>query len=247
MRPTVWFQEWFGREYLALYPHRDRAEARQAVNLLQFATGCEPGAHVLDVGCGPGRHLVELNRIGYRPTGLDLSERMLDQARRAASAGRLVRGDMRALPFCAGAFDLITSYFTTFGYFDDASDDGLVLREVGRTLKPGGFFLLDFMNRDHVVSNLRARDRRTVSGVDVIQERRLVQDASFVEKSISIRPHDGRPTRDFLERVRLYRPMELDAMLTQAGLFPKQRFGTYARTPFTSASPRYIVIARAGS
>ena len=33
-RVTPWFRDWFGNEYLALYPHRDRAEARQAVELL---------------------------------------------------------------------------------------------------------------------------------------------------------------------------------------------------------------------
>ena len=70
MSRKPWFRGWFGREYLALYPHRDRAEARLAVALLRETTGLGPGTQVLDVGCGPGRHLEELDHIGYLPVGL---------------------------------------------------------------------------------------------------------------------------------------------------------------------------------
>ena len=245
MKPTGWFRDWFGGEYLALYPHRDRAEARRAVELLRRATGRGPGTRVLDVGCGPGRHLVELHRIGYRATGLDLSQPMIDAARDTIREAGLVRADMRLLPFRQDAFDVVTSYFTSFGYFDDEGDDLEVLREVRRILKPGGSFLLDFMNADQVVANLRTEDRRTVSGVDVVQERRLVERGRIVEKRITIGAREGLPRREFVERVRLYRPEELDAMLARAGLTPGLRFGGYERSPFTLESPRYIVLAEA--
>ena len=32
---TEWFEQWFGEEYHALYPHRDEAEARQVVDLVR--------------------------------------------------------------------------------------------------------------------------------------------------------------------------------------------------------------------
>ena len=51
-----WFEEWFGEEYLQLYPHRDDAEAERAVALIADATGLTEGWRVLDVGCGAGRH-----------------------------------------------------------------------------------------------------------------------------------------------------------------------------------------------
>ena len=52
-----WFEEWFGEEYLQLYPHRDEAEAERAVALIARATGLAAGWRVLDVGSGPGRFL----------------------------------------------------------------------------------------------------------------------------------------------------------------------------------------------
>ena len=245
MSRKPWFRDWFGSEYLALYPHRDRAEARRAVRLLRSATGLGPGTRVLDVGCGSGRHLAEFLRIGYRSTGLDLSPTMLEAARNALPVCGLVRGDMRCLPFRTASFDVVTSYFTSFGYFDREDDDLRVLVEARRLLVRGGWYLLDFLNAAAVVARLKREDRRTVSGVDVVQERRLTDDGRIIEKRIRIEAHDNAPTREFVERVRLYRPEDLDAMLARAGLTPGPVFGGYDRSPYSPASPRYIVLAGA--
>lgn len=242
---TPWFRDWFGSEYLALYPHRDGAEARRAVEMLEKATGCGPGTRVLDLACGAGRHLAELRRIGCRATGLDLSFRLLEAARVRAEGAPLVRGDMRSLPFRADAFDVVASYFTSFGYFDDEAGDLRVLAEVRRVLAPGGAFLLDFMNAGAVVENLRREDRRTVSGVAVVQERRLVEGGRVVEKRIRIGARPGAPERSFVERVRLYGPEELAAMMDTVGLASESVFGGYDRSSFGPRSSRCIVLARA--
>lgn len=42
----------------------------------------KPGATILDIGCGTGRHSIELAKRGYKMTGLDLSEGMLEVARK---------------------------------------------------------------------------------------------------------------------------------------------------------------------
>ncbi|MXX34453.1 MAG: class I SAM-dependent methyltransferase [Gemmatimonadetes bacterium] len=245
--PTPWYRDWFGGEYLALYPHRDRAEARQAVELLRQTIDRGPGTRVLDLGCGAGRHLVELEGIGYRATGLDLSMPMLMAAARAAGAGRLVRADMRVLPFASGSFDVVTSYFTSFGYFDREQEDLQVLHEVRRVLAPCGAFLLDFMNAHQVIANLRREDRRTVAGVEVVQERKLVAGGRIVEKRIKVGARKGGAEREFVERVRLYGPEELDSILALAGLEPFARFGGYDRGPLSRSSPRCIVLAEARS
>ena len=244
MSRRPWFRGWFGPEYLALYHHRDRAEARLAVALLREATGLGPGARVLDVGCGAGRHLEELDRIGYRSVGLDLSRPMLEAARAAAPRAGLIRADMRSIPFRNAAFDVVTSYFTSFGYFDDEDDDMAVLCEVRRVLKAGGWYLLDFLNAGEVVANLRSEDRRKVSGLEVIQRRRLAGGGRTIEKRIRIDGGADGPVREFEERVRLYRPEDLRSMLVRAGMTPGPFFGGYDRSPHESMSPRCIVLAR---
>ena len=244
MNRIPWFRSWFGDEYLALYPHRDAAEAREAVALLKESGGHRPEDRVLDLACGGGRHLAELSRIGCCAVGLDLSIPLLRKARGVAPDANLVRGDMRVLPFATGAFDVVTSYFTSFGYFDEEGDDLRVLHEVRRVLRDGGCFLLDFLNAHQVKANLKSEDRQTVSGTRVVQERELVEGGRIVEKRITIKGEAG-SDRVFVERVRLYEPGELDDMLREAQLVPGPRFGGYDAQPFDTSSTRYIVMGTA--
>ncbi|MEV5328694.1 class I SAM-dependent methyltransferase [Nonomuraea sp. NPDC052634] len=89
-------------------------------------------------GAGPRlRPRADANRLaarGCRVTGLDSSQPFLDRAR--TTAGELgvtvdyVHGDMRRLPW-TGRFDRVVSWFTAFGYFDDA-DDRRVLAQAPR-------------------------------------------------------------------------------------------------------------------
>ena len=79
---TEWFEEWFGEEYLQLYPHRDEADARRLVALLTRVLPWRAGWRVLDVGCGAGRHAAALAEAGARPVAFLLggSDGFLDDA-----------------------------------------------------------------------------------------------------------------------------------------------------------------------
>jgi cyclopropane fatty-acyl-phospholipid synthase-like methyltransferase len=50
------YEEWFGEEYLALYPHRDDEEAREVAALIAGRIDVLAGSPALDLGCGSGRH-----------------------------------------------------------------------------------------------------------------------------------------------------------------------------------------------
>ena len=144
-----WFEEWFGEEYLELYPHRDEAEAERAVGLIAKATGLAPGWRVLDVACGAGRHARAFRAAGARCVGLDLSLTLLRVARGVTDAP-LVRGDMRYLPIRAGSMDLTVSLFTSFGYFEHDEEHAAALREMVTTVRPTGWFVIDFLNAAEV-------------------------------------------------------------------------------------------------
>ena len=65
------------------------------------------GSHLLDVPCGTGQFCWDLARAGYRVTGMDVSEAMLDCARldHSSLSVTLRRGDIFDLPFPNKAFD----------------------------------------------------------------------------------------------------------------------------------------------
>ena len=150
---TEWFEEWFGEEYLELYPHRDAAEAERAVRLIAERVGLQPGWRVLDVACGAGRHARAFELASARCVGVDLSAALLRVARGVTGAP-LVRADMRALPIRPRSMDLTVNLFTSFGYFDRDSEHAGALAEMVSTVRTGGWFVIDFLNARAVRSRL---------------------------------------------------------------------------------------------
>jgi SAM-dependent methyltransferase len=105
------------------------------------------GAQILEVGCGPGLLSLRLGRQhGFEVTGLDLDPAMIARAR--ANADRPGNGDQRrpsflvgdvaALAFPDGSFDLVVSTLSMHHWADPAAG----LAEIGRVLRPGGRALI---------------------------------------------------------------------------------------------------------
>lgn len=233
---SEWFERWFGEEYIALYPHRNAAEAERVVSLVERTIGPTRVTRVLDLACGAGRHSKVLCRRWWT-TGLDLSEVLLRQAHREGVEAALVRGDMRILPFRDGAFDLVVNLFTSFGYFADDESHLHVVREVSRVTAEGGGFALDFLNTKRLRNNLVPYDEREIGGQVVEQRREISEDGRFVIKRICVRGTG----KEFTERVRLFDPGDLSAMMIAAGFTVAARFGNYDGAPLEDDSPRAII------
>jgi SAM-dependent methyltransferase len=235
---TEWFEQWFGEEYLRLYPHRDDHDAAAAVALIDRLHPLA-GRRALDLACGPGRHASQLAARGARVVGLDLSLPLLSLARaRTRGAVTLVRGDMRDLPFRTGAFDVVVNLFTSFGYFADDAQHAAVIAGSRALLRPGGAFVLDYLNDAAVRANLVPHEERRISSQHVVIERSIADDGRFVLKEMHLL-NDG---RSFLERVRLFTSGELVRLMEHAGFVVRHRFGDYEGGPAGPDAPRLILI-----
>ena len=235
---TEWFEEWFGEEYLRLYPHRDDRDAERAVSLILRTVPFQRGWRVLDVACGAGRHARSFEAAGARCTGLDLSLTLLRLARQVTKAP-LVRADMRQLPIRPASMDLTVNLFTSFGYFDRDSEHTTALKEMIATVRPEGWFVIDFLNAGAVRRQLVPEETLEVPGATVRVFRSVSPDGRYVCKSIHAR--DG---RQFHERVRLFEPDQMAHMLEAAGVTVQNRFGDYDANPLGSDSPRTILAGR---
>jgi SAM-dependent methyltransferase len=236
-----WFRDWFGEDYLRLYPHRDEHEAAKAVQLYLEVAG-RPFGRLLDLACGAGRHLRELRRHGIEGIGVDLSPALLSRARRSAHPPfQLVRADMRDLPFRSGSFSSVVSFFTSFGYFDSEIEDRRVAAEIRRVLETGGHYLLDYLNSSRVMATLVPEEAMELDGRRVLVRRSLEEDS--VVKRIEMQDRDAGAPKAYQERVRLYGPEELQALLAGAGLVPGARFGDYEGRPFDPVSSGRLILA----
>ncbi len=235
--PDQWFADWFN--HLKLYAHRSAEEAFSVVDLIAKRLPGIAGGRTLDLGCGAGRHLRYLGRL-QKAIGLDLSPWLLGVAREKSPEAPLSRADMRALPFRDGSFNLVVSLLTSFGYFRDDAENAHVLEEIARVTEPGGWLVLDFLNAPQTRRALVPFERRQIGGQWVRQLRRISETGHFVLKTIRMEDSGG----EFHERVRLFEPAELAAMLTSAGFDVRSLDGDYAGRPWNESSPRAIVMSR---
>lgn len=235
-----WYEVAFDRLYPILYRHRDEEEARLAA--ATFGPLFAGSGTILDLACGHGRHMEAFAAVGEVMVGLDLSSFLLERAVTAnGQRGRVVQGDMRSLPFLDRSLAGVINMFTSFGYFESDEENVAVLREAARVLRPGGVFLIDFLNANVVLSNPLGKTRRQAGGYTVDEDRSVSPGRSHLVKHVAV----TKPREDFSveydERVRLFGADELVAMADGAGLSPVRLYGDYDGTPFDAArSPRVI-------
>ncbi|AGA33979.1 methyltransferase [Thioalkalivibrio nitratireducens DSM 14787] len=105
-------------------------------------------ARVLDAGCGAGEPVARffVDR-GDEVTGIDVSERMLEIARRQVPEARFRHLDLRSLDFPAGSFDLLAAVYCVFHL--PRTEHGALFEGFARVLAPHGLLLLTLATREY--------------------------------------------------------------------------------------------------
>lgn len=238
-----WYQDWFGKDYLAVYPHRNAAQAAAEVRFISEVLNLSPDQLIFDMACGAGRHLIHLREAGLNAFGGDLSLVLLRESLSCAGApaGGVVRYDKRSFPFRDQSIDCVLNLFTSFGYFFTDAEHMQVLQNVRCVLKSGGRFFLDFMNASWAISNLVPLSEREVDGLRVTEARCYKPESGRIEKTITIVNDKSEPRR-YSESVRAYTHEELEELVSGAGFKVLQRFGSFAGESFRPDSDRLILV-----
>lgn len=98
---------------------------------------------ILEIGCGDGDCALRLRRAGFSICATDISDEVVRKlSEKGPTDGFTVsRLDIRhRFPFCESAFDVVLSNLSA--HYFSLRKTSAVFHEVGRVLRPGGYFLL---------------------------------------------------------------------------------------------------------
>ncbi|MFC6021981.1 class I SAM-dependent methyltransferase [Plantactinospora solaniradicis] len=125
-----------------------------------FTDSLSPGAEILEIAPGPGYFAVELARRGFGITGLDISHSFVEiaagYARREGVTVDFRHGDVAALPFPDGSFDVIVCQAA----FKNFREPVRALNEMHRVLRSDGVAVVQDMSRDAGTADIRAEVSR---------------------------------------------------------------------------------------
>lgn len=237
-----WFKNWFDSFYYhKLYRHRNTAEAEEFIdNILAFIKP-EKESRILDLACGKGRHSIYLNKKGYNVVGVDLSQNSITEANKSANSSlHFYPMDMRKLS-CDEPFDFVLNLFTSFGYFQNKSENIEVLNGVHSILNDNGILVIDFLNATKVIKNLVPEETKNIEGIKFTINR-LIEDQTVVKK---IGVQDNGQSFDFQERVSMFELADFKAMFEKTGFKLINHFGNYQLDKFDpNTSDRLILVVQ---
>ena len=217
------------------------------------------GGPVLELGCGTGRVSLPLAKAGVALVGIDRSAPMLDRARQRILKSSnpqiltslcLVRGDIRLLPFRAGAFSMVLAPYGILQSLIRPKDLTATLASVARVLKTGGTFGIDLVpdvpkwreyeNRVQLRGRARGAQLTLIESVRQDPQRHLTTfEQHYVERR-------GSATREhrFELTFRTLTVRQMTRQLEGAGFGVDTVLGDYRGRPWDDRADVWILMAK---
>ncbi len=133
----------YSKYYNLLYKNKEYSKEAEYVNSLikKFRPDAKT---ILDLGCGTGKHDELLLKKGYRVCGVDMSEKMLNEAKKLSHDQELffLQGDIRNLNL-KKTFDVVISLFHVISYQATNEDLKNTFETAYKHLENGGIFIFD--------------------------------------------------------------------------------------------------------
>lgn len=233
-----WYASWFDTPfYHILYKDRDYAEAEAFMTTLTNYLNLPEQAKILDLACGKGRHSIFLNKLGYDVIGADLSENSIAHAKQFENDTLHFKVHNMCLPY-GETFDAVFNLFTSFGYFENESDNLSTIKAIKADLNEFGFGVIDFMNSNYVINNLVEKDTKTVDGIDFNMTRRV--ENGYIIKDISFTFEDE--DYQFQEHVKAFTLSDFETLFEKAGVYLLDVFGDYKLNKFDAKNSERLIM-----
>lgn len=237
-----WFVSWFDSKYYhILYSDRTDYEAHNFIYQLKNHLSLDSKEKVLDLGCGRGRHSKTLSEFFKTLDGIDISKENIDFATSNKSKNQnFYLSDMRNFKM-SNSYGYIFNLFTSFGYFDELSDNVKVLENCNHHLKKNGLLIIDFLNANKIKKTIKnIQEIKTINNIIFEIDKYILN--NYIFKKIKI--IDGDSVLNFVEKVQLFELDDFIKMLEKTGFTEISAFGDYKMNPYHSNSNRLILCAK---
>lgn len=239
------FYESIAKYYDFIFP-----AGRAQLDFLAASAGSPPKS-VLDIACGTGNYSVELGKLGYSVTAVDLDGQMIESLKAKRKAGGLegkiqaVQGNMLELKqLLSSTYDLAFCIGNSLVHLEGKEEIEKFLSEVKNLLVSNGHLAIQIINYDRILEknidslptieveeqNLRFHrlyhyDRSTNK---VLFKTTLEVNGAVLENEIPLYP---------------LRADELEALLWKAGFTTVEMFGDFKKNEFQKDKSYSLVVS----
>jgi cyclopropane fatty-acyl-phospholipid synthase-like methyltransferase len=202
---------------------------------------------VLDIACGKGRHSLTLTQLGFTVLGIDLSSNSIQHAQQYASNTlQFAVHDMRHV-LCANYYHAAFNLFTSFGYFKTTQHNKLAAKCISAAIKPNGYLVVDFLNVDTALQNIKNKPQETVIENDItfnitrfFANNKICKSIGVFKNNIQVQAHT--------EEVSAFTLQDFINFFEPNGMQLQNTFGNYNLDAYHAAnSPRLIMVFKKNS
>jgi ubiquinone/menaquinone biosynthesis C-methylase UbiE len=130
------------KEYAEAFSGEHEKKPKDQEILHRFSQEIGDGRPVWDFGCGPGQTTKYLNDLGIEISGLDLSEKILEQSRTLHPDLNFRKGNILDLEFADDSIAGVVAFYAIVHFTEEQVE--IAFRETFRVLQPGGLFLFTY-------------------------------------------------------------------------------------------------------
>ncbi len=229
------------------YDDRYADRSAEVGPLADFLAALGSPGPVLELGIGTGRLALPLVERGLDVHGIDASEPMVARLRAKPGGDRLqvVVGDFADVDALVdGQYRLVFVAFNSLFELESQEEQVRCFSGVSRHLSPGGVFVVEAFAPDlsrleqHLSVSMLGADevRLQATRHDPLEQRVAGHSVSITDAGVGLWPW----------AIRYASVPELDLMARLAGLRLRERWGGWAREPFTAASTRHVSVYERG-
>ncbi len=223
---------------------RVKSASSEIDNLILLA-GLKKGGKALDSCCGIGRHSVILADRGFKVTGVDRTISYLNKAELEARKKKLdiefIEEDI--INFTRqNTFDAAFNLYNSLGYFDNPDDDLTYFKNIFKSLKRGGTFIIECTGKEVLAKNFMDCYWYEHDGFKIMVEYKINLNWTELEtRWIFLK--EGKE-KDATFRHRIFSALELAHILSDAGFETIEFYGDYDGSLYDQNAKRLIAIAK---